>query len=444
MRPGKILLRLSDEPAAWDPTLVRETVDLLCKAATHPDFAKQGQQAIFSLVERLSDAFEPSYVRIYDEIFAQVIDYCRRHPSGIELNRTLDGFGIHSERDLIARKDRLSSPSRFVNSHLTRVKKAIVLSRVTLGADVAVTSVVVRSLRQVCPNAEIVTAGPASMGQIFEGEPRVRVARVDYRKGTNLMDRLSSWIDLVRLVDTECRGLDSNEYLIVDPDSRLTQLGLLPVAGDNAPYCFFDSRSYRDPEKKHISDLTAQWCRETFGSDANTPPFLRISSEERRFGADVASRLRGDGPARVVALNFGVGENEKKRLSLAFETQLVKALLRQGNRVILDKGVGAEVDGVNRLLSDVQSNEAELVTWQGSVGGFAGLIASSDLYVGYDSAFQHIASALGVPVVDIFVQPEREVFVDRWTPSSRATEMVVRDAGRASDVIQSILAIARR
>jgi len=96
--------RLSDEPAAWDPALVRETVDLLCKAATHPDFAKQGQQAIFSLVERLSDAFEPSYVRIYDEIFAQVIDFCRQHPSGTQLNTTLAGFGIHSEKDLIRRK----------------------------------------------------------------------------------------------------------------------------------------------------------------------------------------------------------------------------------------------------------------------------------------------------------------------------------------------------
>jgi ADP-heptose:LPS heptosyltransferase len=32
--------------------------------------------------------------------------------------------------------------------------------------------------------------------------------------------------------------------------------------------------------------------------------------------------------------------------------------------------------------------------WDGSIGAFAGLIADSDQYIGYDSAGQHIAAAM--------------------------------------------------
>ena len=35
--------------------------------------------------------------------------------------------------------------------------------------------------------------------------------------------------------------------------------------------------------------------------------------------------------------------------------------------------------------------------WEGSFAGFAAIIAASRLYVGYDSAGQHVAAACGVP-----------------------------------------------
>jgi len=50
----------------------------------------------------------------------------------------------------------------------------------------------------------------------------------------------------------------------------------------------------------------------------------------------------------------------------------------------------------------VERAGVEATFWDGSFAGFASIIAASRLYVGYDSAGQHIAAAAGVPLVSVF------------------------------------------
>ena len=47
---------------------------------------------------------------------------------------------------------------------------------------------------------------------------------------------------------------------------------------------------------------------------------------------------------------------------------------------------------------------------------FAALIGASDAYIGYDSAGQHIAAALGVPTIDIFAGFSSPRMPERWSP----------------------------
>ena len=101
-----------------------------------------------------------------------------------------------------------------------------VLSRVTLGADVAVTSVLLAAAKQRFPHAEIVFVGPRKNYELFAGDPRLRHAPVDYRRGS-LRERLAVWDELQAL-------LAAPDALVIDPDSRLTQLGLLPVCPEEA------------------------------------------------------------------------------------------------------------------------------------------------------------------------------------------------------------------
>ena len=55
----------------------------------------------------------------------------------------------------------------------------------------------------------------------------------------------------------------------------------------------------------------------------------------------------------------------------------------------------------------------------------AGLIGESDLYIGYDSAGQHIAAALGVPCIDVFAGYSSRRMLDRWRPTGKASTRVV-------------------
>jgi ADP-heptose:LPS heptosyltransferase len=71
-----------------------------------------------------------------------------------------------------------------------------------------------------------------------------------------------------------------------------------------------------------------------------------------------------------------------------------------------------------------------LVTWQGGIGRFAALIAGSAAYIGYDSAGQHIAAALGVPTIDIFTGFTSPRMPKRWSPyGPAAAHMLVLEAG---------------
>jgi len=52
---------------------------------------------------------------------------------------------------------------------------------------------------------------------------------------------------------------------------------------------------------------------------------------------------------------------------------------------------------------------------------------ASDVYVGYDSAGQHIAAALGVPTVSVFTAAAPERHAERWRPYGPAPVHVVHE-----------------
>src|SRR5205823_1647029 len=115
--------------------------------------------------------------------------------------------------------------------------------------------------------------------------------------------------------------------LVLDPDSRLTQLGLLPV-GDESRYHLFESRRYGAESTLALSELAAQWCEETLG----------VSPAARQW--PFSSESSGPVLPRI-AVSLGVGENQAKRLPDPFEPELL-ALLSTRAPVIIDRGAGGE------------------------------------------------------------------------------------------------------
>ena len=334
-------------------------------------------QALFGiLIEGLADRFEPALCDIYARLFSQAIE--GEDPAA-----------------LFARYQRVRRPRRAV----LNPRRVLVLSRVTLGADVAVTSVVLAAARQAFPSAGIVFAGPAKNFEIFAADPRLTHAAVEYRRGS-LPQRLAVWEELKALAsDADC--------LVLDPDSRLTQLGLLPICPEDR-YHLFESRRYGGTSEQNLPALAAQWSRETLGVP-NAAPYIApapLVSREAR-------------PARYIAVSLGVGDNPAKRISDAFERHLL-ALLSAHLPLVIDQGAGGEEAA--RVERAAARSGAQATFWDGSFAGFAHIIAGSSLYVGYDSAGQHVAAACGVPLISIFAGfPAPRMFY-RWRPTGpRAT-----------------------
>lgn len=418
-----------------------DAVALLGELATSADpaLAQAGMHGLFPhVIEWLGDAFDPAACALYNQLFIRIIQYCRRLPSGTALDKQLQHFGLVEEHDLADRAARVRAFRRFDRSRAGRIQKAFVLSRVTLGADIAVTSLVLAKLKQVCPHATVLLLGGPRTRQLFAGDARVCVHPLEYPRGGGLIARLHTWLTVVEAIQREVAGLEDHEYLIVDPDSRLTQLGLLPVTRDEGGYHFFESRSYQVPGLHSLGELTAHWLGQVFGPDGEVAPYFAPSREDVSFARSLVTLVRGGLAGPVVSVNFGVGANPRKRVPDPFERSIVEGLLQSGAWVVLDSGgepeemgriaalTGAlEAQGARVCAIDAATapggmaaavQGARLIVWRGSIGRFGALIGESDVYLGYDSAGQHLGAALGVPTIDLFAGFSSPRMPARWRP----------------------------
>ena len=330
-------------------------------------------QALFgTLVEGLADRFEPALCDLYARLFSQAICH---------VDANLDTMS------LVARYERVRRPRPVAG----RPQRVFVLSRVTLGADVAVTSVLLAAAKRRFPSAEIIFVGPGKNHELFAGDAKIGHTPVEYKR-SSLAERLAVKAELKEL-------FGQPGSIVIDPDSRLTQLGLLPVCAEEN-YHFFESRAYGGSSDRSLPELAGEWAWETFGI-RDAKPYVSLEHTRPK--------------ALSIAVSLGVGENPAKRIADPFEEELLKLLGETGLSLAIDKGAGgAEAERVERAIA---ASGVPASLWEGSFAGFAGIIAASRLYVGYDSAGQHVAAACGVPLLSIFAGfPAPRMFA-RWRPT---------------------------
>jgi ADP-heptose:LPS heptosyltransferase len=139
-----------------------------------------------------------------------------------------------------------------------------------------------------------------------------------------------------------------------------------------------------------------------------------------------------------IAVSLGTGGNEAKQLGGEFERRLMEMLDGTERQVLVDKGGDPEEAArVQRAVAGL----GNVRTWQGDFATFASSIAGSRLYVGYDSAGQHVAAAAGVPLVAVFAGAVSERFFARWRP---AGEVVRADKAPLENVLARCGELVRR
>ena len=426
-----------------------EYIDLLCEMATFSDIPQISRcvaKALFGIiVEGLCDDFEEMHADIYNRVMIQVISFCRRLPVGRELDKRLDSFGIHSSDEFLVRMDMIRGNNKTLPP-AKNIRKILLLSRVNIGADVAITSVVVQRLSSRFPNAEIVILGSEKLMEIYGGHPGLRVKDVHYNRNGGLIERLSHWHDVSEQIDQEMESFSSDACILIDPDSRLSQLGILPLV-PYGQYFFFDSRSAGSFDNMmSMAGLTNRWLDTLLEKEEFHYPTVWLPKNLLEKASRLVQRLKQDGALHIIVMNLGVGGNDRKRVKGDFEIDLMIELLRQPHTVILlDRGFGDEELARTKTLIDSVSEKGFSVNYtsldvcgptgrivdhgvvgiQCSIGEIASLIACGDEFIGYDSACQHIAAGLGVRTLTVFAGTNNIRFIRRWSACGRNKTAIV-------------------
>lgn len=432
--------------------------ETLADAADSDDEAVRnaGLQALFAgLVEPLNDGFSPAGRDLYAHIFPRIIWRVAKRDAA--LRERLATFALTDEARLLARYARARSGRDPAPAHAQRIA---VLSRVTIGADILLTSVALQRLHQRYPQARIDLVGDAKLAPLLGDLPGVHILPVAYGRRGPLRQRLASWLAVEDAV--------ADHDLVIGPDSRLDQLGILPLTQDPARYLLWENTL---PPGHPISLSTAfdNWLAEKFA-----PVWGRVCTPA--LGLDAAARAAAQqwktawGTQRVCAVKLDHGGNAAKSLPRAQEGALLHHVRAQGWTILLDRGFGAEelansdallaeaklsaidVDdsgsGKGIAVSELRPGQfanAEIVRFHGSISGWAAAVTTCGHAVSYDSVGHHLAAAAGIPVTVAFTGHSHADFPIAWQPRGPAaiTVVVIDSAEKAAALPRLLAAIPR-
>ena len=430
-------------PDATEHPILQAAAELADAAdSDDAEICSAGIRALFAgVVEPLNDGFTPAGREVYGRVFGHVVwRCCAAHD---DLRAALNDYGITSEAELLARYQRVRHVSRPVER---RPKRIVILSRVTIGADVLLSTVLIQHLRACYPDAEIILYGDAKLSPLLGGFAGLRVVPLRYTRRGRLSERLRSWLAL----DRELRELSPD--LVISPDSRIDQLGLLPLAEEEA-YRLWEN-TIPDGEASSLTTLLANWCSDTFGAAPACEPQLWFDAATTRL-RDQLHQAFGSQPLMAVKLDHG--GNPAKALPREAEVQLLRELRTQGWRILIDRGFGEEElansdaliaaarlsvediddsgNGLGRPVAELDAGslqDASVIRFHGSIAGWSAALAECAGAVSYDSVGNHLAAALGVPLVAICTGHVDDRFPVAWAPrgSGRIDQVVVPSAQR--------------
>ena len=438
------------EQASGGHEVILEYIDLLCEiaASDEPRLSQPAISALYgTIIEGLSDSFSSSGVTTCNLVLTRILSFVRTRPQGKETNHLLNSLGFSLTEELLSRYDKLRRINPIPESVKKKVGKIIILSRATIGADVAITSIIVHRAHSSFPNAELVLIAPKGIKDIFEGISRVRFVELPYERHGTFFDRTTGWPRLHQIVQQEHQGVEPDEILIFDPDTRFSQLGLLPLAPVKNT-CYFSSRvTISDGTNPSLSKLTNQWLDKLLGEKHFTPPKISLPAVHLKNAGAALQHIRKAGCDFIIAINFGIGKNIKKRIPDPFEKELLPALLKEKNTLIfLDSGAGRP-EGLKKMrallaAAKTQSIPTDFITenklssfkagfshgvvgFKGSVGATGAIINESDGFIGYDSMCQHLAAATRTPSVIVFAGAPTPRFLARWRPGNSDSVTII-------------------
>ncbi len=414
---------------------VLSAADRIASAVLDPDpaQAQTGLRILFAdLIETLNDRLEPAGRSLSDRVMLRIIH--RAAAADPALAQALADHDLATEDALVARHAALVSGQAWTPPVSPR--RIAVLSRVTLGADILLTSVMLQHARQRWPQAEILLVGAAKLAALFSGPGGYPVLPIDYPRRGGLPGRLQIWLATAQALREQAVDL------VLNPDSRLDQLGLLPLAPLPATALWRGLLPDQAPPSS-LASLLDDWCRRYLNPQGPAClPRLWPDARTSHQAQVLAQRL---GPGPWLACKFDHGGNPAKALPQAAEVAILHAARQRGWRILLDRGFGPDEEAASDALlaasgltvwdlaeADLERSAASppvdsVVRLSGSIGLWAAALRCSHLALSYDSVGHHLAAALGIPVIIAFTGHPHPAFAAAWQSCGPAaiTQIVI-------------------
>lgn len=159
------------------------------------------------------------------------------------------------------------------------------------------------------------------------GPPR-RVERrvVSFTKASPLANQLGAWKRARAKVEESILGFQPDRRMVVDPDSWITQHGVLPIAEE--PYCeFFESRSCGEDSSANLVELAGDWAGLwTFFGGLDFDPFVLSTYGTATGSCILTSAL----PGKLASVSFSVDGRSHARVGAQFEDKVLELLRDSG------------------------------------------------------------------------------------------------------------------
>ncbi|TVR08717.1 MAG: hypothetical protein EA401_13590 [Planctomycetota bacterium] len=428
------------------PDHLRGPVADLVQAANSTDeqLRTAALKAVFAqVVEPCNDRLDRAGRNAYAAVFPAIVwAACMADPG---LRDACAQAGIVDEqacyRGYARRRQRGHAPQSL--NLPAKVRRVLVLSRVTIGADILLTSLLCQRVHQAFPQAEVVVVGDGKLQGLLGGWPWLRVCPLRYQRRGGLSERLHSWLALREVQESE------RPDCVLSPDSRLDQLGILPVADDDHCYALWEN--IQDQEQpQSLADLLDAWACTLFALPHESVVHPSLAWDETTTAAHGQWQecLQG---RRSCACKWDHGGNPLKALPQMAEVQIMRHCMEQGWFLVVDRGFGDEEraasdallraggwdcldvdeDGVIGVrpedLTPSQLAGHAILRFHGSIAGWSALQAACGLTLAYDSVGHHLAAASGVPVISICTGHSHANFPIAWQPRGPAavTQIVI-------------------
>ena len=315
--------------------------------------------------------------------------------------------------------------------HQEQIKK-ILLVRATfrLGDSILATPSIFL-FRRNFPNARIDFVGPTISKILFQNLP------IDYH--FQIYQRVPKACWAYALLLKQIRSM--NYDLAIDVSCSKSALGAFIVGFSGARFRvglrgrrdrWFNIRLAKPPENNKYRNLL-EFVRGMGLETQELFPLLILSAVEKEKGKSRVETMVGQHLNRIVGIFVGGRKSWKKRWPKENFMELITGLHAQAIKVIVF--VGPEERDVIGFFKQGLPRNIPLV-FEASPRMFASLVSNCDLFVACDSGPVHLACAIQVRTIAIFLQPD----FDRWAPPPSLARIVYQGAGvSAKEVMEACL-----